>query len=106
MPDLSINRGETIKTMGEKIHANAVLHGWWETPRTIPELLVLIHSEVSEALEAFRDNDMVGFAEELADVAIRLLDAAEGYQIDLEHEIQAKHELNINRPFRHGGKLL
>jgi len=64
----------------------------------------LIHSEVSEALEAYRKGDAENFAEELADIAIRLLDAAGGYGIDLESEIVKKHEYNKTREYRHGGK--
>ena len=96
----------TIKALQKELHQNALDHGWWEDVRPIPEILCLIHSEVSEALEAYRDDDMENFAEELADVAIRVLDAAEGYEIDLESEILKKHEINKTRPYRHGGKAI
>jgi len=86
------------------IHQNAVDHGWWETQRPIPELLCLVHSEVSEALEAFRNHDDENFAEELADVCIRVMDMAEGLGIDLYTEILKKHTANKARPYRHGGK--
>lgn len=93
-----------IKELQKEIHQNAVNHGWWESPRPVPEILCLVHSEVSEALEAYREGDKEGFSEELADIAIRLLDAAEGYGIDLEDEIVKKHEYNKTREYRHGGK--
>lgn len=93
-----------IKQLQKEIHQNAVNHGWWETKRPVPEILCLIHSEVSEALEAYRNDDQDNFAEELADVAIRLLDAAEGYGIDLEEEIIKKHKINLTREYRHGNK--
>jgi NTP pyrophosphatase (non-canonical NTP hydrolase) len=92
--------------MQKKIHQNAVDHGWWDGVRTIPELLVLLHSEVSEALEAYRNNDRENYREELADIAIRLLDTAEGQGIDLTAEIIRKHERNISREYKYGGKLL
>jgi len=96
----------TIKDWQEDVHDNAVLHGWYRDGevRPIPELLCLIHSEVSEALEAHRENDHEGFKEELADIAIRLLDTCEYLAIDLESEIAKKHAKNILRPYRHGGK--
>ena len=94
-----------FKHLSSKIHKNAQDHGWWDTQRPIPELLCLLHSEVSEALEAYRNQDNGNFEEELADVAIRLMDMAEGLGIDLEKAILTKHEININRAYRHGGKV-
>lgn len=96
---------KTIKEWQRDCHDNAVAHGWWDEKRPIPELLCLIHSEVSEALEAYRNEDILGFREELADIAIRLFDLAEGYSVDLEHGIELKHEKNKTRPYRHGGKV-
>ena len=96
---------KTIRYWQKECHDNAVNHGWWEQKRPIPELLCLIHSEVSEALEAYRKADMDNFREELADIAIRLFDLAEGYAVDLEREVEVKHEKNKQRPYRHGGKV-
>ena len=50
----------------------------------------LIHGEVSEALEALRKDDHPNFAEELADVVIRVADLAGGSGVDLEGEITRK----------------
>lgn len=38
-----------------EIHENAMAHGWWEENRTFPEILALCHSELSEALEEYRN---------------------------------------------------
>ena len=95
----------TISDWQIEIHDNARAHGWWESDRPIPELICLLHSECSEALEAYRNNDMENFPEELADIAIRLLDTAGGLGINLEREIEKKHHKNVGRPYRHGGKL-
>ena len=86
------------------IHRNAVAHGWWEKERPIPEMLCLIHSEVSEALEAYRNGDDENFSEELADIIIRVLDLAIGQEIDIERAVLEKHKFNKTRPYRHGGK--
>jgi hypothetical protein len=58
------------------------------------------------ALEAFRHDDRANFAEELADVLIRLVGLAHGLGIDLGAETWAKVEANKARPFQHGGKRL
>jgi len=38
----------------KEIHINAVEHGWWETDRSLGEVIALCHSEISEALEEYR----------------------------------------------------
>ncbi len=78
---------------------------WIETYK-VPAVLALIHSEVSEALEAFRKNDKDNFTEELADVLIRVLDCGGGLGLDLDKAVRDKLEKNRNRAYRHGGKKL
>jgi NTP pyrophosphatase (non-canonical NTP hydrolase) len=77
---------------------------WRETDYKIPAILALIHSEVSEALEAFRKNDWSNFSEELADIIIRVLDCSGGLGIDIDSAVEEKIEKNKLRGFRHGGK--
>lgn len=78
----------------------------WADTHKVPAVLALIHSEVSEALEAFRADDRANFEEELADVVIRVLDLAGGLQIDLDAAIAAKLAKNKTRGHRHGGKRI
>ena len=66
--------------------------------------MALIHTEVSEATEAIRHIDPANFAEELADIIIRVTSVAHGMGIDLGKEVQDKLAVNRTRGFRHGGK--
>ena len=73
---------------------------WSDQPYKVPAFLALIHSEVSEALEGYRHCDRENFAEELADVVIRVLDCASGLGIDMDAEVRAKLGLERKGPNR------
>ena len=106
----------TINEFAAEVHKNAVDHGWWEGERTFPEIVALIHSEVSEALEEYRNGRLPtevytgnggkpeGIPIELADVIIRIFDYCGYAGIDIENVLEVKHEYNKSRPYRHGGK--
>ena len=101
----------TIKELCKEAHENARKHGFWEDWDSIcwkdglPKIatrLMLIVSELGEALEALRHDDRDNFREELADVAIRLADLCGGLCIDLEAEILKKMRKNKTREYKHG----
>lgn len=79
-------------------------NGFHDGERSRPKVLALIHTEVSEALEADRDPETsdVEYAEELADIIIRVMDHAGEEDIDLQAYIEAKNQKNRTRDERHG----
>lgn len=116
----NIFEDDELADMQALVHQTAIDHGWWEgvTVGIIPEKLALIHSEVSEALEEYRkgDHPLVetyfvgpdrkpeGFGVELADAIIRILDLAGYLGINMAEAVALKHNYNITRSYRHGGK--
>lgn len=46
---------KSINELVKAAHGNAVDKGWWQEERSLGELVALIHSEASEALEDFRN---------------------------------------------------
>lgn len=116
---------KSIAEWQREIHQLAVEKGWWsdlETGRRvdararIPEALLMVHSELSEAVEEYRRGTLgeyegeggkpEGFSIELADAVIRLFDLCGALGIDLEDAIERKHAYNRTRQYRHGGKLV
>lgn len=107
-----------LNELAEQIHETSKEKGWWDEPlRTFPEQLVLMHSELSEALEEYRlghkptdeyfiDGKPEGIPSELADVIIRVLDTCAYYGIDIDSSIMLKMKFNQSREYRHGGKRL
>ncbi len=95
----------TIKKLVNASHRIAKGKGWWDVKRNDGELIALMHSELSEALEAMRSRlSKEQVAEELADCCIRIFDFCGGRGIDLQKAIIAKMEKNRKRPYRHGNK--
>lgn len=96
---------ETLQALIDDAHQTAVEHGWHDTSVPLPVHLALIHSEVSEALQADRKGEGADHvAEELADVVIRVMDTAAAHGFDLASTIIAKMQANKARPHRHGGR--
>ncbi|GLG01701.1 hypothetical protein Alches_17410 [Alicyclobacillus hesperidum subsp. aegles] len=94
-----------LEALIEDVHVTARSKGWHETDTPLPIHLALIHSEVSEALEADRKGEGVdNVAEELADVVIRTFDTAAAHGIDLAGALLTKMAKNKTRAYRHGGR--
>ena len=111
-----------INDTAKAIYSINVEKGFWENPRNKGELLMLVVSELAEALEADRKNryslnnpkDIAAlandedfndafsshvkdtFEDEIADAVIRLFDMSAGLGIDLESHIMAKLRYNAN----------
>lgn len=69
--------------------------------------IVLIHSEASEMLETIRKNDFENMVEEAIDILIRTLEYLSCLKdVDIDKELQRKMEINSNRSYKHGGKLI
>jgi NTP pyrophosphatase (non-canonical NTP hydrolase) len=100
-----------LREIMDRINRYAHDKGWWSQPREFGTLIALCHSELSEALEAERENkisdkipEFSGVEEELADTVIRILDMSAELKLDLIGALKAKMDYNDSRPFRHGGK--
>jgi NTP pyrophosphatase (non-canonical NTP hydrolase) len=100
-----------LNQFASKIFEMNMLMGWYSDPKTgeriernIPEMICLIHSELSEGLEGYRKNLMDDHLPhrpmlevELADVLIRVFDLA-GYQgLDLSGAFNDKVLFNASR---------
>ncbi|WP_459965144.1 nucleoside triphosphate pyrophosphohydrolase family protein [Paenibacillus sp. JCM 10914] len=89
--------------------------GWWDEDRSFGEIIALLHSEASEALEDYRNGRAItevwyenkelktrlhypltpnckpcGIPSELADIVIRVFDACERCGIDLSKQSQKR----------------
>ena len=95
---------DNIRWLCQEVHQIASDHGWWNEERNDGELIALMHSELSEALEALRAGNKANLAEELADTVIRICDFAEARGLDLGLAVLEKMDINANRSHKHGGK--
>lgn len=125
------NMQKGINSYVRAVHDINVDKGFWEKERNVGEMLMLVVSELGEAIEAHRKGRFASleafeirgldgeetdinadfeelikdtFEDEIADAVIRLFDMCGGLGINLEKHISAKLEYNKTRPKLHGKK--
>lgn len=118
----------SLNVMAKRIYEGNKERGFWDNERNIGETLMLVVTELSEALEAhrsgrlvtekgkaeylsqnamaqsFKDNIKDTFEDEIADAVIRLFDLCGGLGIDIDFHVSAKLLFNASRPYKHGKK--
>jgi len=113
---------EGLNSSAQIIFQNNKAKGFWDNERNVGELLMLVTSELGEAMEAHRKGNFTPdlfkgsshtpsafkehikdtFEDEIADAVIRLLDLSAGLGIDLEWHIRSKVQYNESRQKLHG----
>lgn len=105
----------SLDVMARRVHLISTEKGFWEGPVTYDKIgnkLALIHSEVTEVLEAIRkDQGGEKVVEEFADIVIRLVDLYQAMinsghiEHSLDNILEAKIEKNRLRPALHGNRF-
>ena len=96
-----------IRMIQAEAYRTAEAKGFHNGLSHFPESIALIHSELSEALEAYREGESSArMAEELADTIIRICDTAEVFNLPLAKVLVEKMKINRKRPYKHGGKKI
>lgn len=122
-----------MNELRDKIYQNAKAKGFWDKERNMGEALMLIVTELAEALEVHRASGQLPeftegqklslekmsdetfpetfaimvkdtFHDEMADVLIRVLDLCGGYNIDIDWHVKMKMRYNATRARLHGKK--
>lgn len=107
----------SLNELVDAVHTNAKQKGFHNPTPDFPTIVALIHSELSEALESYRNGEPMsyldengkpeGAAIELVDAVIRIMDwFGSQPHLNLNQLIIDKHSYNTTRSFRHGGKKI
>ena len=101
-----------LDALSAVLHEAAIEKGFWDGEFSYDKIgnkLALVHSEVTETLEAIRKSQgSEKIVEEIADVIIRLLDVYAALRNEdlathsLDEVLEAKININKDRPRLHG----
>ena len=101
---------EAFSNYAAYIHRCMELKGFWPQNREFKELLLLLHTEISEAAEGLRHGnkpsehipEYSAMEEEMADLVIRVMDMGVGKYLSLAQAIVDKMRFNQTREHKHG----
>lgn len=108
---------KTLKEWQDAAGLVANTKGFASKAENIHRSLLMIVGEITEAqneLRVGREPQEIYYSDtgkpegvpvELADVVLRIFNLAHDLGIDLEAAVELKHNYNMTRPFKHGGKL-
>lgn len=108
----------TLNELSNEFHNLAIEKGWYRDLETFDQFIERtcnnLHDEVCELHTAWRENKinencdkpikLSYLEEELADIIIRVLDAAANLRINIGRAVYEKHSYNKMREYRHGNK--
>lgn len=128
---------KNLSELSKEAFHNSFIHGFYGDEKNkndvqasinVGEKIALMHTELSEAFEEFRNGrtptevycNAPGFTQtedalnagmkpegipiELADCLIRIFDFCGAFGIDIDTAVEMKMKYNASRPYRHGGK--
>jgi NTP pyrophosphatase (non-canonical NTP hydrolase) len=92
---------EGLNVKMRQVRELADAKGFSSQPERIWEMLALIHTEVSEATDAYKKGQPVqAVGEELADAIIRILHLLSALELDAEELFEHKMQVNWERPYK------
>jgi NTP pyrophosphatase (non-canonical NTP hydrolase) len=95
-------REEGLNIKMHQVRQMADAKGFSADPARIWEMLALIHTEISEATDAYKKgNPLEEVGQELSDAIIRILHLLSALDLDAEELFEHKMEVNWARPYKY-----